>query len=186
MNRMNFMILVLAFLLVGSAVGQEKKDSVLLKGIGCLAAQDWIQDDLHGLGLSTGKIAAVRYRMGTIPGTSPETPDVMNVIVYSPKQTHAWMLFFRQNQDGSISAIRNAYRLVRSSKGWDAGEGNGGVATYKAIGAFAMDIAKEPVHRVKLTPNPKGCQAETATRTDTVNTKGGNLQVSLPILNPSH
>lgn len=140
---------------------QDHQIPILLsKGVGCLVRQDWIVDDLNQLGLHVGDFARIRYRMGAIPETLPQNPDMVNVIVYSQKQDRGWMLFFRQGADGGVRAIRNAYRLSKSRNGWMASEGNGGVATYRAVGNYATDLATEPVQRVKLKPIPESCPVE--------------------------
>jgi hypothetical protein len=127
-------------------------------GIGCLVAQDWIKDDLRELGLRVGGTAKTRYETGSIPGISPESPTTTNVLLLSPHGTRGWLLFFRTQPDGTTTAIRNGYRVKFLNGVWTASEGNGGVATYKAMGEFVTRLAKRPLVSVQLTPIPDGCQ----------------------------
>lgn len=46
--------------------------------------------DLRELGLHIRQTASVWYKVGTVPGTSPPTPDVTNVFIYSQKK-RPWM-----------------------------------------------------------------------------------------------
>ena len=130
----------------------------LSNGIGCLVAQDWIEDDLRELGLRVGETAKVRYEIGSIPGISPESPTTTNVLLLSPRGIRGWLLFFRTKQDGTTTAIRNGYRMKRVNGVWTASEGNGGTATYKAMGEFVTKLAKRPPVSVQLTPIADGCQ----------------------------
>jgi hypothetical protein len=130
----------------------------LSKGIGCLVAQDWIGDDLRELSLRVGGLAKVRYETGSIPGISPESPTTTNVLLLSPHGTRGWLLFFRTQPDGTTIAIRNGYRVKRIDGTWSASEGNGGIATYKAMGDFVTRLAKLPPVSVRLMPVAEGCQ----------------------------
>lgn len=132
----------------------------LLKGIACLASQDWVEDDLRNLGLQDGKIIRVRFETGSIPGVSPETPNNTNVLFLSPNGQRGWLLFFRQQQDGTVTAIRNGYRVRRTKEGWSASEGNGGIATYKAISSYAAGLSRRPKVWLTLRPPSAGCQIE--------------------------
>jgi hypothetical protein len=127
------------------------EQKALAKGLACLVGQKWVQDDLHGIGLSVGEIALLRYRFGPVPGISPVAPHLVSVSIYTPDEKKAWLLFFRYDPDRGITAVRNGYHLVRGEDGtWSAGEGNGGVATYRAISAYATELAKQPAVRMEL------------------------------------
>jgi hypothetical protein len=133
---------------------------LLKKGVDCLVAQTWGQDALENLGLKIGSRAAIRYRLGNIPGTSPPSPDRVNVIVYSHGQKKGWMFFLKLEGNGRVSAIMNGYTLERAGQHWSAGEGNGGMATYLAIGAYATEIAKQrPIYLI-IEKQQTGCDAE--------------------------
>lgn len=132
----------------------------LAKGIACLNSQDWVKADLKDLSLPDGKTIGVRFKVGTIPGTSPETPDQTNVLFLSPNGRRGWLLFFRQQQDGTVTAIRNGYRIRRSDSGWSASEGNGGVATYKAISSYVDTLSKQPKVWLTLQLSSSGCPSD--------------------------
>ena len=146
-----------------AAQGGPKADeapSIASTGAGCLVDQEWIQHDLQQLGLRTHGRAFVRYGSGTIPGTSPETPGLVTTIFYSPDGKHGWMFFFRQGSDGKIRIVQNAYRLRKSRNLWSASEGNGGIATYDAMGAFAGELSKKAPSVVNLVPGAQSCSSE--------------------------
>ncbi len=130
----------------------------LSRGIGCLVTQDWVADDLRELGLRVGGTAKARYETGSIPGVSPESPTTTNVLLLSPHGSRGWLLFFRTQADGTIAAVRNGYRVKRIDGVWTASEGNGGVATYKAMGDYVTRLAKRPTVSVPLTPVADGCR----------------------------
>ena len=132
----------------------------LSKGIACLASQKWIKDDLEELGLRSGEAISIRFETGSIPGTSPETPNNTNVLFLSPSGRSGWLLFFRVEQDDTITAIRNGYRVRRTKEGWSASEGNGGIATYKAMSLYVGDLSRKPITKLTLQPSSEGCQVE--------------------------
>jgi hypothetical protein len=147
----------------GAADAEPNRDpnvGVVSMGLNCLAAQEWVRNDFRDLGLNLGESALIRYGLGNIPGTLPKKPHVVNLIVYSPDQKNAWMLFFRRKSDGRSSAVRNAYRLTRVDSRWVAGEGNGGIATYNAVGAYATKMSKQQAVRVTLQADAKECLLE--------------------------
>ncbi len=152
-------LLLLALLFsTASAEGQMKRteiDSVL----GCLVGQDWIHEDLKELGLKQGDTATVRYGLGAIPGTSPANPESVNIVVYSPDSRRAWLLLARRER-GDVVALRNAYRLTRTHSGWTASEGNGGLATYKAVARYVTSLSKRTALKLRLTVGGGSCRAE--------------------------
>lgn len=154
------LVVILVFSIWCLADQGGRNATLVSKGVGCLVDQSWIVDDIRDLGLHVGDLARVRYAVGTIPGTSPPNTNVVNLIVYSKKGDRAWMLFFREGADGQVTAIRNAYRLNYSPAGWTASEGNGGIATYEAVGKYATNIAKLPARQVKLKPTSVNCSVE--------------------------
>lgn len=53
-------------------------------------------------------------------------------------------------KNGRIVAIRNGYQIGRNAHAWTASEGNGGIVTYKAMGAYATKLAKQDAIKVTL------------------------------------
>jgi hypothetical protein len=162
------MILTISFLLVTCLLStfscldarkQLPKQSQLQQVVACLAAQDWVQEDLKSLGLENKKALAVRYEIGSIPGTSPLTPNVWNLAVLDSDDKEGWLLFVRR--DGSdFVALRNAYSLSRLGREWSAGEGNGGIATYEAVSRYVGQMSKQTPIIVNILPVPERCRAE--------------------------
>ena len=130
------------------------------KGFGCLVSQSWVQDDLRELGVKPGERARVVYGAGTIPGLSPASSSTTNVLMLTPGSSRGWLLFFRAEADGSVVAVRNGYRISHTAEGWSAAEGNGGIATYKAVATYAAELARGPVKKIRLKPSSEGCHVE--------------------------
>lgn len=157
------MILLSSLLVATHALGgEESKDlgsppDSVTSALGCLVARDFIKEDLEELKLAPGRSAWVRYYIGTIPGRAP-TPGEFCIAVYSEDGLHGWLLLsFRER--GKFVAVRNGYRLTKVGSRWNADEGNGGLATYRAMGQFATKLEKSPRYRVKLVPRTAGCAA---------------------------
>jgi hypothetical protein len=164
MRRLTAYILYV-FLAVTVASGAELKEAKITThtihvGLGCLVAQDQIKEDLENLDIKLGSIVLVRAGSGTIPGTSPDASTNINLLLYAPKAKYGRLFFFRMEQNGRVTAIRNSYHLIRVQKGWSAGEGNGGIATYKAVSEYATELMKQSPIRVKVVPRSKDCQPE--------------------------
>jgi hypothetical protein len=130
------------------------------KGFGCLISQTWAHDDLGELGLKPGERARVVYRTGSIPGLSPASSNTTNVLVLASDVSRGWLLFFRTEADGGVTALRNGYRIRHTSEGWSAEEGNGGIATYKAISDYVAQLAKGHILKVVLKPASDNCRVD--------------------------
>ena len=144
---------------VDARVKAQMPDPVLKKAVGCLVSRDWVKDDIHILGLRTGQTAWIRYKTGPVPGTRPTIPNMMQVIIYSPDQKRGWLLLIRNDED-SFKAIRNGYFLTKYGLDWGAREGNGGLATYRAMSVYATEMAKQQAFRMRLVPISNNCQSE--------------------------
>jgi len=150
-------------LTAGGLSGGELKDvgsppDTVTTALGCLVARDFVRSDLEELKLTPARLAWVRYYVGTVPGTGP-TPGEFYIAVYSEDGSRGWLLLSYRNPQGKFVAVRNAYRLTREGSRWSADEGNGGLATYKAMGQFATKLENSPRYRVKLVPRTEGCAA---------------------------
>ncbi|MDQ3907500.1 MAG: hypothetical protein M3268_04065 [Acidobacteriota bacterium] len=132
----------------------------LSRAVGCLMNSDWVNDDLREIGLERGMIALIRYRLGPIPGTSPNSPDGLQIIIYSADRQHARLFLMRQEKRNNFVAERNVYDLTLSNGEWAAGEGNGGVATYAAIRKYATAMAKQKAVRMRLAAKSRACRDE--------------------------
>ena len=117
-------------------------------------------DDLQELGITKGQRIAVRSKREEIPNITPVTPGRTNMLILSRSGKQGWLFFFESAADGSIILNRNAYRMQWSADGWTASEGNGGVASYKAIAAYTTELARtSPIH-VTLSPRQGLCQLD--------------------------
>jgi hypothetical protein len=128
----------------------------LTKAVGCLVAADFVQDLLKSLGLHIGDRAWVQYHIGPAPGTS-QSSDLVYVAVYSSDDRRGWLLIAEPNDRGGFIALRNAYQLSRENNHWRADEGNGGIATYKAMSQFATDISRSRRYLIPLVKGSAGC-----------------------------
>jgi hypothetical protein len=156
------MILLSSLLLGGLLFGTGQSKDVdsppdsASTALGCLVAREFIRHDLQDLGLAPGRLAWVRYYIGSIPAMEP-TPGEFYIAVYAEDGLRGWLLLSFRDQKGKFIAVRNAYRLTKAGSRWNADEGNGGLATYKAMGQFATKLEKSPRYRVKLEPCTQGC-----------------------------
>ena len=125
----------------------------------CLVTADFVKADLKALGLNVGDVASVRYRSGSVPGMLP-TPHQIQIAVYSRDQKRGWLLFAEPATGGGFVAIRNAYRLSRQQDKWEAEEGNGGLATYAAMGRLASTLFTSPAFRMQLSPGGGRCRVD--------------------------
>jgi hypothetical protein len=158
---LNFILILALSPYAGRPPFHKSPDGTAVRrAVACLLTKDWVKQDLDGIGLSMGKPALVRFRSGSIPGTSPATPHMLNIIVYSSDGHSALMFFMRNKRDGSIAAVHNGYTLTQDGNQWAAGEGNGGLATYRAVGAYATDMAKGRAIKLALEPANESCPTE--------------------------
>lgn len=162
--RLSLVTLCIAFC-AAQSMAQSKVEangisSGFSKGFGCLLSQSWVQDDLRELGIKPNERARVVYGAGTIPGLSPASSSTTNVLVLTPGASRGWLFFFRVEADGSVVAVRNGYRISHTAKGWSAGEGNGWIATYKAVATYAAELARGPFKKTRLKPSSEGCHVE--------------------------
>jgi hypothetical protein len=154
-------VVAIAFSATPVYAEQSKTSSAsLAKAVGCLADQVWAGDDLRDAGLKIGQEVSVRQERGAIPDLSPAIPGTTNLLLLDASGRRAWLFFFKVESDGTFTLVRNAYRVQRSNEGWSASEGNGGVATYRAIASYASKLAKRPSIRLRLNPITEGCRVE--------------------------
>ncbi len=156
-------VFIALFLSVMTARGfaqQSKQTSSLAKAVGCLASQEWALIDLREIGMRVGHRVSIRQNSGTIPDVTPDAPDRRTLLILNHTGNKGWMFFFRESEDGTITIYRNAYRVEHGKGGWTASEGNGGLATYKAIGSYAATLYRSPVSFVGLKPESSGCEVK--------------------------
>jgi hypothetical protein len=158
------MILISLLIIGGIAIAAEEPKEVqspppsVRAALGCLVARDYIEPALEDLKLRPGRLAWVRYYVGTVPGVEP-TPGLYHIAVYSEDGRRGYMLLSFRDRRGKFVAVQDGYRLRKVGSHWNADMGNGGLATYKAMGEFAAKLEKSPRYRVKLTPRREGCAA---------------------------
>ncbi len=140
----------------GNAKPNAVENEEVQKVVNCMVTANFIQKDLRSLGLKIGDKTVVKYHQGSVPGMMP-TPTAIHVIVYSTDGRRGWLLMAEPKKGGGYSAIRNAYRLQRTGPTWAADEGNGGLATYRAMSKLATKLAETTDYPVELTPSRKGC-----------------------------
>lgn len=128
--------------------------------IGCIVSNDYVKRDLLELKLKPGDHAIVRFHKGSIRGTMP-TPGLLNLVVYASDRRSAW-LFFAAPEHGKFVVVPNGYRLIKKGQAWQASEGNGGLATYAAIGRFAARLETLPSYNAVLSEDRRSCYNESA------------------------
>jgi hypothetical protein len=160
-TRLILLVSLLLYGMVGQA-GESRRSAeapqALTSAIACLVSADFVQHKLEGIGLKIGTSAWARYHVGSVPGMNP-TPGEFYVAVYGEDGLHGWLLIACRDAQGNLVPVRNGYRLTREDTRWMADEGNGGLATYKAMSEFATRLAQRPRYRVTLVPASAHCAA---------------------------
>jgi hypothetical protein len=159
-------LILIVVLLLGCSMAVTAKPHArarrfdLTRAVGCLMSRDWVKDDLRDVELRQRMIAPVRYRLGSIPGTSPNSSDQFQIIIYSPDRKHARLYPMYLEKHDRFGTTHNAYNLTLSDGEWVASEGNGGVATYEAVRKYANSMAKQRAVLVRLVADSRGCLPE--------------------------
>lgn len=155
MSSMRLIVFILALSLSGSG-GEAAQPAHYLEAsrpiqriVGCLFTEEFVRHDLEQLNLNAGDSAWIRIHSGSIPGLMP-TPTTSYIAVYTEDESQGWLLIADRGRKGSFIPVRNAYRLKKEGVRWTADEGNGGLATYKAMTRFATRLAQSSRYRVKL------------------------------------
>jgi hypothetical protein len=144
----------------GQVSGHSTKQSVQVspedvqRVVSCLVAARFVQADLRSLGLRIGDKTTVKYHRGAVPGMMP-VPGEIHIIVYSASRRDGWLLIAEPNNKSGFTAIQNAYKLHKVGARWKADEGNGGMATYRAMSKLAVMMADSTDYPVELKPSAR-------------------------------
>lgn len=107
----------------------------------CLLQKDYVLRHLAELGLHPGSQVSIRYHTGRIAGLSRDYPEVQ-IAVYSADSRHGWLFLAYFSDWHRLTPVENSFRLRVERRHWEASEGNGGLATYRAMSRFANDLYK--------------------------------------------
>lgn len=110
--------------------------------LNCVMSASWARDALQAAGWRAGDPVLVRCSNEAVPGLSPMRAGETNVAVYVRGDDRGVLFFLRGGPRGA-ALVQNAYHLTRQGPDWTASEGNGGLATYRAVGTFAKRLAKQ-------------------------------------------
>lgn len=156
-------MILISLLLIGRAApaaeeakGKQTPPPSVTTALGCLVARDYIKPALEDLKLHPGRLAWVRYYIGTVPGVEP-TPGLIHIAVYSEDGLHGYLLCAYRDRHGKFVTVQDGYRLKKVASHWNADMGNGGMWVYKAVGEFVTKLEQSPPYRVKLAPRTEGC-----------------------------
>jgi hypothetical protein len=128
--------------------------------LGCLNTQPWGLTELASIGVKRGSRAYAVVDSSEIKGVEPHSsPPPRNLILLAPDREHGVLFSFRDDSSRSI-LVRNLYRLKKSNGHWEASEGNGGVATCAAVGAYADGIAPSRYQRIFYPRNADPCEVQ--------------------------
>lgn len=135
------------------ARGESQLPVNVLNALTCLLKNRWYEDSL---GLSPTGSIPLRYTVGQIPGTSGEEyAKKLSIVIYSKDRKRAVLLFATNSDKNKVLVISNSYDLVKGTQGWSAGEGQGGLGTYIAVGEFVDGLEKLPVYTILIENLPK-------------------------------
>ncbi|HWQ56734.1 MAG TPA: hypothetical protein VN442_23815 [Bryobacteraceae bacterium] len=126
------------------------------RALGCLLNADFVREALASIGLEEDSHATIRFHIGSVPGMQ-KTPDTRWIAVYSSDGRRGWLFLANPDANGSFIVVRNGYRLTKHALRWSAVEGNGGQATYAAIGRLAASLAQSEGYRIKLAVGRTAC-----------------------------
>lgn len=94
-----------------------------------------------------------------MPGTSPPTPNVINLVMYSADAQQGRLFMVTRDKDGHLQVVINRYDLTRKGDSWIADEGNGGLATFRAIARYVEKLTEVPAERLTANGDPSACKA---------------------------
>lgn len=152
---------VFSFVVCGCALSQAdshaRSESQLpvnvLNALTCLLKNRWYESSL---GLSPTGSIPLRYTVGQIAETSGEEyAKKLNIVIYSKDRKRAVLLFATNSNKNKVLVISNSYNLVKATQGWSAGEGQGGLGTYIAVGKFVDGLEKLPMYTILIKNLPK-------------------------------
>lgn len=143
--------------------GTSPKASRVLQGqssiVGCFAAQDWARAILVDPGIRIGDPVDVKFGRGHIPGMGGDAKSDVNdvqAMLIGPGGQHGYLVLATRHPDGTVIVTNPfmVYTLDRYRGHWSAGEGNGGIGTYTAMGRYADSLDKQEAVRLRLQPTP--------------------------------
>jgi len=135
-----------------SGLPQSPGTSISIQSVvGCLVTEDFVIHDLEQIGRKPGDQAGGRFHVGSIPGMMP-TPGEYYIAVYDKDESHGWLLMAFRDGKNSLVPVRYGYRLTKNGSQWTADEGNGGLATYRAMSRFATTLFESPSYHLNLSP----------------------------------
>jgi len=144
---------------LGETVPMPSPPRRIAKAVRCLVGADFVREDLRGLGLKIGETVPISYQVGSIPGTMP-TPGLIHIAFFAKDEQRGWLFLVDSDQKSGFVVVRNAYRLTRGGDKWQADEGSGGLATYRAVSRFATTLFSGRRYAVHLVPAKTGCSVE--------------------------
>jgi hypothetical protein len=131
----------------------------IIAAAGCLMTSPYVQENLRTLRLKLGDTASLRFRIGSIPGTSP-TADLIHLVIYASDERSGWLFLIDSDHNGGFVVVRNAYRLSRKGRKWHADEGNGGLGTYEALSRYAESLFGTQRYAIQLKQTKDNCSVE--------------------------
>jgi hypothetical protein len=131
-------------------VATQRYDPMALSG--CLQQSAWARQTLSSIGLKPGSAVRVAVREEHIPDINRGSVQT-NLLILTADGQRGFLFFLDRAADASLELKLNAYSLTKSRDGWAAGEGNGGVGTYRAIGRYVDSIPATQITSGELGSN---------------------------------
>lgn len=123
----------------GETIPEEVQDAIV-----CLFREPW--DELKRVVPDTSRHVQFRFTRGSIPGWPDDKEGtILNITIYSSNKKAAVLLFAEPQENRRLLVLRNGYTLKWQAGRWEAGEGNGGLATYRLIGEYADKLDRSPM-----------------------------------------
>src|SRR5437667_4177101 len=93
------------------------------------------------LGYSKGtRFIPYRYAATGVPNSSMRDQPFTSILFLSHTRRRGLLLFVFRLPDGRLETMDDGYRLRKTSRGWEASEGNGGPGMYERVAKFVTDL----------------------------------------------
>ena len=126
--------------------------------VACWLAKPWAASVLREVNVRIGDTVEAKFGEGHIAGIAGDAMsdrDERQALLLAPDRKHGYLVMGFQESDGRTTvSSASTYTLSRGGRHWSAGEGNGGIATYRAMGLYADKLDKQPAIALPLRPAP--------------------------------
>jgi len=119
-------------------------------------------DSLRFLGYSrNARFISYRYATTGVPSSSMQGEPYDSVLFISRSGRKALLSFVFKLPDGPLETMDDGYSMRKTSRGWEASEGNGGPGMYERVEKFVTNLVQTPEYSLDLRIEaPNSCVEE--------------------------